>query len=316
MSEGKSRQNPQIPPKNPAWPKTPVIPLFPFRQTCLPHKQKIWQQVPELCVCVCLNINLMCVWNQQKPAVTEKDGAHTSSGSVNPVCWSFSSAERWTCWPLFFFCRYCFFFFSSRRNSERTRNNFLLCSVSTHSHLLCSACWECQRRSEWLPSSVSRRLGFQSLHQRPPPFKHTYTHTHTSPPLPPSLCPTCGFHWRAQSSGAQHLCCLSLLCRVMWSPLRGNERRYNPPRKKTTEHPPTKHFDLPRLAQNCRRKNKAKGCLLSLWKEQFFTKVKVSTSQCKTLQRWKKNWDLLSKIRNKYSVTSKSSESKISKIQK
>lgn len=29
------------------------------------------------------------------------DRPHTSSGSVNPACWSFSSPERWTCFPFF-----------------------------------------------------------------------------------------------------------------------------------------------------------------------------------------------------------------------
>lgn len=80
------------------------------------------------------------------------------------------------------------------------------CCKSHHSALPCSAGWECQQGSEGLPplslSLSFSEAGFLVITLPPPP-----THTHTSPP---SLCPTCGFHWRAQSSRAQHLSLSSL----------------------------------------------------------------------------------------------------------
>lgn len=79
------------------------------------------------------------------------------------------------------------------------------CCKSHHSALPCSAGWECQQGSEGLPP-LSISLSFSEAGFLVITLTPSHTHTH----LTPSLCPTCGFHWRAQSSRAQHLSFSSL----------------------------------------------------------------------------------------------------------
>lgn len=188
-----------------------------------------------VCVCLCLNINSsscffhFCV-NGNTHSQIIGEGGPTSSGSVNPVCWSSSSAECWTCWLLFFFYfkifLLFFFFFPSRGRKQITvasRNNCLLSLYFSvpwlRSLLELRMCVrvELTKTQMYLRQSITdgvsplQCLLGMSVVQRDlllclleagfsvisTPTLHSHspslsqTHTHTRRPL---LCSTCGFH--------------------------------------------------------------------------------------------------------------------------
>lgn len=236
------------------------------------------------------------------------DRPHTSSGSVNPACWSFSSPERWTCFPFFSSSAAWKSFLPAveiKQTTPAAEIRFLLlfqidseggrlsCSRikaqssewvrervwdtvkdSSHTHclivvnlttvlspaVLVGNVSKAQRDSLLYLSLSFSEAGFLVITLPP-----SHTHTH----LTPSLCPTCGFHWRAQSSRAQHLSFSSLsslpfpviLGHVVspegvWKMIPSTPHHQPPPKIFTTEtsSTPPQHFNPPPNALTAQKK--------------------------------------------------------------